>query len=353
MQGKKKKKKVVLKKWVRIFITIILFFLALLFLFNIIDGLNPKTEKETYYTYKIHRDIDYKVYLKENSFFEEEYLEKDKQYTTELIDYIDIDFNYLFSGSKLTDINYKYNINAELVGEYEEGEDELKEIWNKKYTLLDTQSINKNDSIFFNLKQNLKLNYSKYNKEANNFKTSFKLAIDAKLVVKLNIEYTGVIEDTGKKVRGVDTLYMTIPLSKSTMSITTKYDDDNKKVLTEETNELRDIKKVYINFALLLLVIIIYITNKNKLIIDKKTNYTKTYNKIMKSYADIIVEISNLANLEDLEILDIKNFDDMVDAEEELKSPILLYEIEKNKESWFIIVNGKYAYRYILNGEIK
>jgi septal ring-binding cell division protein DamX len=41
----------------------------------------------------------------------------------------------------------------------------------------------------------------------------------------------------------------------------------------------------------------------------------------------------------------------MIDVEEELKSPIMLYEHIKNEESWFIVVNGNYAYRYILSSK--
>ena len=43
-----------------------------------------------------------------------------------------------------------------------------------------------------------------------------------------------------------------------------------------------------------------------------------------------------------------KNFEDMVDIEEEIKSPILFYEIKKGSESIFTIVNGSYIYRYML-----
>ena len=38
----------------------------------------------------------------------------------------------------------------------------------------------------------------------------------------------------------------------------------------------------------------------------------------------------------------------MVDIEEEIKSPILFYEIKKGSESIFTIVNGSYIYRYML-----
>lgn len=351
MQTKNRKRKLILKKWVRIVIVCILFFFASVVAYNIINGLSPKQNKSLYYSHKDYGKIDYKVYLKQNNFFEEEYLPKGKQYTSELIDYIDINFNYLYSGSKLTNIEYEYNINGEIIGEYENSTDSKSEIWNKKYVILENQKGKKYNSMFFNINKDLKLDYLKYNNEANNFKNQLKLAIDAKLIVKFNVTYTATIKDSDKKVRGSDTLELSIPLSKSTMNITTKELKEDTKNLYDEELVPRNMKKVYINSVLLIIIIVISILLKDKLIINKKTYYTRIYNKILKSYADIIVEVSTKPNLENLEILDIKNFDDLVDTEEELKSPILLYEVKKQKESWFIIINNKYAYRYILNSE--
>ena len=351
MQTKNRKKKLVLKRWVRIVVVCVLFFLASIFLYNIVEGLCPKQKKNLYYSYKNYGSTDYKVYLKENNFFEEKFLPKGRQYTTELIDYIDINFNYLYSGSKLTDIEYEYNISGEIIGEYESNTDSKSEIWNKKYVILENQKGKKYDSIFFDVNKNLKLDYSKYNNEANNFKNQFKLAIDAKLLVKFNVKYTATIRDTDKKVRGVETIELSIPLSKTTMNITTKEIKGDSKNLYDEELVPKNMNRVYINSILLIILLIISISNKDRLIINKKTYYTKNYNKIIKNYSDIIVEVSTQPNLENLEILEIKNFDDLVDTEEELKSPILLYEIKKQKESWFIIIHNKYAYRYILDCE--
>ena len=135
------------------------------------------------------------------------------------------------------------------------------------------------------------------------------------------------------------------------MNITTKEIKGDSKNLYDEELVPKNMNRVYINSILLIILLIISISNKDRLIINKKTYYTKNYNKIIKNYSDIIVEVSTQPNLENLEILEIKNFDDLVDTEEELKSPILLYEIKKQKESWFIIIHNKYAYRYILNCE--
>ena len=47
--------------------------------------------------YAEHSNLDYKVYLKSNNFYEDEYLPKDMLYVANLIDKIKIDFNYQFS----------------------------------------------------------------------------------------------------------------------------------------------------------------------------------------------------------------------------------------------------------------
>lgn len=350
MQTKNKEKKLVLKKWVRILIVSILFFFASISLYNITMGLCPKQKKTLYYSHKELGSIDYKVYLKENSFFKERYLSKGKQYTTELIDYIDIDFNYLYMGSKITDFEYEYNIKGKIIGEYESSDDEKSEIWNKEYVILEEQKGKKYNSMFFNVKQNLKLDYSKYNEEAINFKNQFKLAIDAKLLVKLNIIYMATIDGTNRKIKNVDSIELSIPLSRTTMNITENELKGQQNNLYDEEIVPKNMNKVYVWSLILLIVIIISLFNKDKLILNEKTYYIKIYKKLLKNYSDIIVEVEKMPNLENLDILEIKKFDDLVDAEEELKSPILLYEVSKNKECWFIIINDKYAYRYILNG---
>jgi hypothetical protein len=133
--------------------------------------------------------------------------------------------------------------------------------------------------------------------------------------------------------------------------MTTNYDKSTSYVLYKDVSSVKN-KKVAILYVFTLLIsLLLFITNKDKLILNNKTYYTKTLNKILKDYNDIIVEVSSEANFKKLEILDIKKFEDMVDIEEELKSPILLYEIEKNKKSLFVVVHNNYAYRYILDSK--
>ena len=68
----------------------------------------------------------------------------------------------------------------------------------------------------------------------------------------------------------------------------------------------------------------------------------------MKTYSEIIVEVDSPHSFDGLEVIDVKNFDDMVDIEEEVKSPILHYEIQKGVQSMFTIIKDGYVYRYML-----
>ena len=351
MQRKEKEKRFVLKKWVRMLLLFIICFFACFSVFLISNGLFTKKDLKPLYSYNMKRNIDYKVYLKKNSFFEEEFLEKGKQYTTQLIDYIDIDFSYIFNGSDLADINYYYDIKASIIGEYENTSSGKSELWTKKYTLLDTKSKKLVNSTEFTIQENLKINYEEYNKIVNDFKNNFKLAIDAYLNIKLNIKYDGKVIKNNKLIDDADTLEINIPLSRSTINIETKYDEDNSKNLMPEITNIKDAKKIYAGVVIIIIDLLLFIILFNKIFINKKSLYLKTLHKIMKDYSEIIIESSTNLNYDELEILDIKTFDDMVDIEEELKSPIMVYERIKNKESWFIVVNGNYAYRYILNAD--
>lgn len=351
MRGKKVKR-LVLKKWIRVVYICILCFFAVFGIYLIFNGLFPNVELTPYYNYCTKSKIDYKVYLKDNDFFEEKFLTSGKQYTTEIIDYIDIDYSYLFNGSKVTNFKYNYDITGEIIGDYENTSSGKAEIWKKKYTLLQKQDRVVDNMTEMSVNHNLKLDYKKYNDIVNNFKNRFKLAIDANFNIYLNINYEAIVSDVpegaNNVIKGKEKLLITVPLSKSTIEITNKLPEDACKNITPDINDYKEYNKVYVGICLIAVSVLAFVLNKNKLIINTKSEYIKIKEKLLKEYSEIIVSVSSELSLDDLEIIDIEDFDDMVDVEEELKSPIMLYEIEENYECWFIVIKDNYAYRYVL-----
>ena len=71
------------------------------------------THSQTYYvTYSEKSNIDYKVYLKENSFYDSPYLGPNKDYIASLIDHIVADFDYDLKLDE-EDVEYKYSYRIE------------------------------------------------------------------------------------------------------------------------------------------------------------------------------------------------------------------------------------------------
>ena len=65
--------------------------------------------------YKINSDIDYKVYLRPNEFYETDYLEKDMVYVASLIDKIKVKYDYKFNVNRNSNIDFDYKIIGRLV----------------------------------------------------------------------------------------------------------------------------------------------------------------------------------------------------------------------------------------------
>ena len=97
------------KKSLLTYVGMIIIFVGFSFLFfYTYSSLN----KVKYVNYIENSDVDYKVYLKDNMFYSEKYLEKDDQYISDLIDYITAKFHYKLSLQK-EEISYKYSYRIE------------------------------------------------------------------------------------------------------------------------------------------------------------------------------------------------------------------------------------------------
>ena len=74
----------------------------------------------------------------------------------------------------------------------------------------------------------------------------------------------------------------------------------------------------------------------------------KKLSKILKNYGNIIIEITTPINIDDYEIIEVKNIEEMVDLEEELRIPINFYEHIPNYYGEFTLIHNNIAYRYII-----
>lgn len=346
----KNENKLILKQWVRVFFLIVLVAMIITSICLVVKSLSKTSSREELYSYSYNANMDYKVYLKSNSFFNSSYLGMNKQYISSLIDHISVDTKYSLQSSKDLDYTYSYEIIATLRGAYQSGEAKAVELWSKAYTIAPTETRSGTGNKI-DIAKTVDIDYNQYNKIMSDFRDAFGLSIDAavdlSLRVNINGKEKGSNEQTLKESENFD---LNIPLLAQTIQIKPDYINSGREIVyAPESTSNVNIPMLVIGVALFLLSVVLLVSLWKSLIrITKKSEYVIELNKILKEHADIIAESSNLPDLTQYDVVNIKHFRDLVDIEEELRSPILFTEIREDYASWFIIIKDQTAYKFVL-----
>jgi len=337
-----------------VIIAILIFFIFLSIL--LISKLFLKSNdgnNDVIYSYNMNKNLDYKVYLYKNDFIASEYLDMKKMYIADLIDYIRISFIYNYSGSKNVTMDYNYSVVATIYGEYQtEIEAVNTVVWTKEYSIVDNIKENITDQSQFNLKKDVDINYNYFKSEVARFINEFKIPINTYLNVRLKVNLKGSIE--AKEINEDSVIEINIPLNKQAFEITDKYVANEPKSISNEIITQAKFNYIALTFYIILLVISIIsivIVFKKVIKVKIKTAYTKKLNKILKSYGNIIVNTLNPIESNNLNVIDVKEFEEMLDLIEEIRAPILFNEVKENNESWFVVIQNDIMYRYILKDE--
>lgn len=296
--------------------------------------------------YNVSKTADYKVEVKENNFFKNENMEKNQTYISSVVDNILVDFSYQFKGTNKRDIEYSYNIVSTIDINYTNTSEKL---WSQQEILVENKDLKLENGEQFSINENVTIDYNGYNKIAKQFKANFNVPIDATLEIKLTVTPKIIAED----ITPLSTISLRMKLNEDTFKI------EQKTTGTDNYSLLNDTKQV--NKFLLTVGIIMFIVPMGILIkaiakalglTNTRSEYSKAISKILKNYGDVVAEIVKPVELtENMQIIDVRNFDQLLDVEEELRMPILFYEVEKGVEGCFIIINNNIAYRYILRNK--
>ena len=341
-----------LKLWVRISLAIIIslgIFMPITKLY--LNEVKIKTEeKKLKYSSTINRNVDYKVQLYDNNFLDKNEMEKNQIYIAELVKNISLNFIYTYSETKKTNTEYTYNVKAKLYGENINSDTgNTKKVWEKNYTLLENKTINNSQNEGFNITESLNIDYPKYKEEVLEFKKRFGMNLNTKLKITMNVNIKGI--NGTDKINKDDKIEIEIPIGVQAFSIKENYKKQtNDKIYNKLTEQKEKINIINIVFIIILIISLIAFILLYKLIfnIKPKSHYTKTLDKILKTYGQIIVEVNTPIKDKKLNVIIVKNFEEMVDLEEELRIPIILYENIYNYTAVFSITYNNTIYKYIL-----
>ena len=290
-------------------------------------------------SYEEHGNADYKVFLKDNIYYEYKYLDKNMSYIANLIDYISVDYNYKFKADTLFDGEYSYKIRADL--EILNAENKTL-FFTKKYDLIKEKTFTIENQNEYNIVENIKIDYDHYNSLANGFKSSYGVDTESNLIIYLDI-YRNIDQNSinNPNINGNGTIKLTIPLSEKAINI--KMDSmeiNNKNVITSlDDYYLEDIKYLIIGIISLIVSLYLFIKIVKRLsrLSISPTDYDKTLKKILNQYDRLIVTTSSMPNLEKNNIIKLKEFVELLDAKDNLHKPIFFIEVTPHQKAYFFI----------------
>ena len=337
------RKKRLLKKKVKIMFNLFVAIAVLLWsVFVILTSINfNRKGQDIHFYYNEKNNLDYNVFLKENEYFNEQSLSKDKQYIASLIDYINVNYKYSYSTSKPIDANYKYKIVATIVAEYRSDSNNANKVWSNDYVLLEEKSLNIKDKTSFVINEKIDIDYQKYNDIINKFKKDYMLAVNSQLYVNMLVNVDGKYVPADKVFNTKNTMTLSMPLSVQTLEINADYNEiNNGRIQTDVSLPLVvNIIQLFIGIVLALISIILLsrqifvLIRTNK----KQSKYAKFIKKTLHDYGDIIVEVNDVPNIPKTKSSEVKNFNELVNAQVETGSPILFSEISDDTLGLFVL----------------
>lgn len=311
--------------------------------FIIYKGVDIIKTKDEVYTNNSY--IDYYVFLKENNYFETPYLNKGEKYIASLIDTIKIKYNYNLSAEDAMNGDYTYNLVATLIVTEKDKDDIL---WQTDYDLSNKQKISFENQKSIEVNDEVNINYDYYNNIVASFKKDYGVAIDANLLVKLVVNTNINYENDSFTI--TQEPLVNIPLSEQTLEIDFTVADND-----VNTNTVTYVKNPTLHYALMgigVIFLIIYLILGIKVLImliksiKNQDKYELYLRKIFSNYDQIIINVSKLPDLKSIDILDVSNFEELVDAQNEIHKPIIFNEIEKGKKAVFLLLDDKRGFRF-------
>ena len=299
--------------------------------------------------YKETSKVNYKVYLKDNNFYETPYLEDGMAYVATLIDKIHINYDYLLTSNTNTNLDIDYKIIAKLIIG---SQNNSKVFFEKEYDLTESIKDKMNDTNTYHINREAIIDYNYYNDLANKFRASYAVNTISNLEVQLIVEEKNS-ENNNHKMNNHSVTSLTIPLSEQEINISMqeKQINDVKTLLKEEKYHIKS-KEFYTMSIIILVLILTHIGLIIRYIIKKHhklTKYDKYINRLLNGYDRIIVNVKTPHNKNKYEIIRVNNFQELIDVRDNTKEHINYHIIEEHKKCEFYVTNDKDLYLYEVN----
>ncbi len=306
----------------------------------------------TYVYYAEDGKANTKVYLADNSFYDEEYLDANHAYVAALIKNIETEFKYgLAMDANKVDYKYSYTVDA-TVNVIDR--DSKAPLYDPNFVLKEVKDATSSENELY-ITEKVNIDYAHYNKIADDFVKEYGVTdATANLIVRFNISVLGESETLAEDKNNSYSMEVTIPLLRQTLKMTTQSSvpEGEQKILACDTVAKTVLLVLWIIFLCLavlagaFLVVFIILTR------DKHIDYARKVQKLLSSYKSYIQRISNPFDFEGYKVLNVVTFGELLEIGDKLQNPVLMYENEdKTRSDFFIATCNNIIYLYTVEVE--
>lgn len=345
-----KKEDIKLTKKTRIFLYTVGGILCLISLILLFINIRPntRTEEVVVNSYNITTAASYRVHLKENNVFEEEFLEEGRVYPSAITDFINIDFNSEIAMTNAVSISGDYIIQAVLEG-YQTGKDEDKvPVYEKIYPVIEGRVIESVTSSA-SINESISIDRATYRNYAQEIEDALGGETGKDFYVELSGKYTVDGEEKPFSYR------IDIPINND------KFYEIRKSEPGEDSGDIKESNLVnvmpafssYAIFILLLfvatgiLVFVRFFTSN----MEGKELEQKKLSELMRKYGSRMVCIENIPDISQKSEIRVKSITDLIELADEIRESVLYIEGENKlpKDGKIYILSKEYIYFFESN----
>lgn len=303
------------------------------------------------YAYTVKQSASAEVNYFDSSFFGQAPAPVNNAYVASLTDTIKARFSYNFTANQSANITYTYSAKAQIKANYslKGNADESSNVWVQDYPLIAPVTKTASGTAITETQQ-VSIPYAEYQKTSNNFRNTLALPSNGEAVITFTMQVSGSTD--GTPFTDDRTSTVSVPLDQQIYQPAVKFDkEETKTVVSQNAKQGQDrTSKIQLIggsvAALGGLALMVYGLRKRIF----KSAYQRQLDKIYRYHDGIIVRTSRPINLEDHRIIPMRTFEDMLNLEEELKTPIIADEISSTNTNFMIAHDGA-MYLYKLSSE--
>lgn len=312
------------------------------FFFNLLN------QEDIKLNYQENNQVDYKVYLKDNNYFDTPYLGMNKTYITNLIKYLDVNFHYNINFSEPLSGELRYYFKAIISAD--KANEQPGSYWSKEYVLSEPEVISISEQNQFGFSENLQAEYDKYNQIFTDFKEQYQLAADGKLKVVMVVEGSPTSDILSRPVPISTEISLTLPLSRIAIEASVDSTTNNHQGEIPLRDRSRQSRYLFISIACGIVAGLSLLLASSAALriyrLRKAQPYRVTVDKILNDYDGIVINLDSYPKTNRQKLVDVQSFEELVDVYNSTRLPINFY--ESQKQSTFMILGEDMVWQYII-----